>query len=919
MKLKRLMSFVLSAVMLLGGNTFTFAADDVTSDDFSKEDLEMNGYDIYKYTLPYWEGNIVYNECVYPIKSPDGEPQKAYKLMYDATEIISVRNYVMSVTYEEGRDYYLKDGMLYINPDGNIPTIEHDTIHPTENPNNLEWTVLYPTRDGKGYEFWEESSRLSGETLVVSYIHNDTWDHPIPTSVAEDLPKTMEMLTNKKDITIVVNGDSVSAGAFSSGALGLYPYADAYPAMTAKALEAKFGVNVNLVNTAIGGTMSTFTPELLDQTVIQHSPDLVIINYGMNDSSCDRVGIPKEDFKANVEGRINYIRERFPDCEFLLVSSLLGNIYTFPRERYEEHTAAYAEIAAEYEGVAFCNPQSIMGSIIDSGKDYICFMSDNMVHPNDYGMRLTTQCILAALDCPDVEEYKRDQLRRLTEYAELDKYAESEKYGELLDIIERVELAIADLDKVWNVTEAMNGVWDEIDTIHRRCDYFEDHIFNDIVTFVTCNTDGYTHSICTTCGFEYDHSFVTAPGLEHIMDEGRITAHANYKSDGKFISTCNTCGWEDVTVIPKLKDAPVLNDSNHLHIANGLNYMQTETVTPYKSGTGAFEMDICPLDISSSKVATSYVGLWFAGYGLCAAYNFRHQRVEIVSVDLPYTGEPTVYASAPYEWTTDSGRFEHNWKKFCVKISGNTVQIYIDGELILQDTNSKYSTRDEVVLPYTAGEFYLDNFKVVSGNYNPVDGRGGTDVWEWNLDTSVSHDKFYDEWIFGGYTTVKEEKATKVTKSTAVYGNHSHEVMAYISSVKPTCSLGGYREYLCETCSEIVFTDRTDPTSEAGHDIVEVGYSKRPTDTEDGELVYECTTCGDRFTQIIPAGTEIDAITGDANGDEAVDSSDLMLLTRHVAGLYAEMDEFAADINGDSLIDSTDVMILKRKIAGLSA
>jgi len=913
MKFKKIVSAVLAAILLFGGNIFSStAADKVTSKDFSLEEMSLDSYDIYKYTAPFWEGNLVLNECVYPIETND-YTMKVYPLMYDASEIISVRSYDLGTSYKEGQDYYIKNGDLYFTSTGNVPVQEYGFLHPSENPNNYDFSVYYPHADGEGYEYWTGGTDISKKALVVTYIHNDTWDHPVPHSIEKDLPGTMDKLIHKKDLTIVVNGDSVSEGALSSGAQGINPYADAYPEMTAKALAAKFGnPNVKIVNTAIGGSMSHFTPELLDNTVIQHAPDLVIINYGMNDSSCDRVGIPKEEYTANIKGRIEYIQTKLPDCEIILLSSLYGNIYTFPRERYEEHSSALHEIAAEYEGVAVCDPQAIMRSIMDQGKDFVCFMADNMVHPNDFGMRIMAQTVLAALDISDIKGYRNTLISDLTSYASPEIHVADGKRDELLSVIADAKAKISTLTNEWFINEVITAAYAEVDFIVNRC-AFEDHIFTHSLTPATCKTEGFTHSVCSVCTYTYDHDFVAPLGGEHIMDSGRDSTSPTYKKDGVFTTTCIRCGYEEHEDIPMLKDAPDIENEKLLYVHKGANYMAT-SLKPYTSGTGTVEFDICPLSFDSER--TNYVGIWFSRYALCAAYNFREQQVQIVENNLPFTGLSTIYASADYEWTPDSGEFEYNWKKFAVQISGNTVKIYIDGELILESTNSLYHATDEVALPYSVGEFYMDNFKIVQGDYDPATGEGKGKTHVWTLNNQKEYTAFRNEWGLGEYTDYSHLNCTSATISTGKYSSHTH-MASLAGTVTPTCSLPGYRDYVCNSCFKVVRLDHRDPTSKTGHTLINKKVVKAPNAWEDGLVSYDCANCFETFTQVVPANPHgVEYIPGDLNGNGVIDTIDSVYLDRIISEIGIPVEDLRpADINFDGVVNSSDAAIIKRELA----
>lgn len=63
--------------------------------------------------------------------------------------------------------------------------------------------------------------------------------------------------------------------------------------------------------------------------------------------------------------------------------------------------------------------------------------------------------------------------------------------------------------------------------------------------------------------------------------------------------------------------------------------------------------------------------------------------------------------------------------------------------------------------------------------------------------------------------------------------------------------------------------------------------------------------------------TAIDYIPGDLNGDGKVNSSDIILMRRHIAGGYEQsINESAADVNNDKRTNSTDVILMRRYIAG---
>lgn len=137
--------------VLFGCVIFPSTAE-VTVDDFTSEELDSSVYDIEKYTKPFWEGNIVYNEVVFPIKNAQGEIEP-FELMYDASEIVSVKSYTHDVTYTENVDYVLQDGNLVILPTGRISVADYEYIHRPSVPAGYGSSEIYPyylRLDGNG-------------------------------------------------------------------------------------------------------------------------------------------------------------------------------------------------------------------------------------------------------------------------------------------------------------------------------------------------------------------------------------------------------------------------------------------------------------------------------------------------------------------------------------------------------------------------------------------------------------------------------------------------------------------------------------------------------------------------------------------------------------------------------------------------
>lgn len=58
---------------------------------------------------------------------------------------------------------------------------------------------------------------------------------------------------------------------------------------------------------------------------------------------------------------------------------------------------------------------------------------------------------------------------------------------------------------------------------------------------------------------------------------------------------------------------------------------------------------------------------------------------------------------------------------------------------------------------------------------------------------------------------------------------------------------------------------------------------------------------------------------GDVNGDDEIDTKDLISIRRYMVSLEVpEFNALAADINGDGVIDTKDLILIRRYIAGYS-
>ena len=139
-------------------------------------------------------------------------------------------------------------------------------------------------------------------------------------------------------VTIVAFGDSVTHGAFAPGEID---YDSVYHRRLARKLSAiRNYVPINVINAGIGGITAKGSLQRMESQVFSHSPDLVIVAFGLND-----VNGPLEDYIASLKTVFSACIDRDIECIFLTPNML----NTYVAEDTAEQHIAYAAKTAEYQ------------------------------------------------------------------------------------------------------------------------------------------------------------------------------------------------------------------------------------------------------------------------------------------------------------------------------------------------------------------------------------------------------------------------------------------------------------------------------------------------------------------------------------------------------------------------------------------
>lgn len=339
---------------------------------------------------PFWQGGRVEGESVLFIKDAKTGEARA-SVLFPVRKVLAVRNSAGDVMYEMGKDYSFQRGSreLVLPAGSRIPARTLQQLRRPAKSQRYELTH----RDGNGEIFFGGRLEYAEMQTCVTYEHApDLWKSSVPKFDAKALPRSLAKLLNKKPLSIVTLGDSISAGANASALYDAAPFQPAYPELVRMHLQAKFQSKVEMKNLAVGGTDTKWGLMQMDK-IVALNPDLVILAFGMNDSA----GRSAPEFQANTRMMIARIRAKVPDCEFILVASMLGNRdwVRLKHEAFPQYRDALQQLCEP--GVALADLTSIWSGFLDLKKDWD--QSGNGVnHPNDFGHRVYAQVICTLLE-----------------------------------------------------------------------------------------------------------------------------------------------------------------------------------------------------------------------------------------------------------------------------------------------------------------------------------------------------------------------------------------------------------------------------------------------------------------------------------------------------------------------------------------
>ncbi len=348
---------------------------------------------------PVWAGGNVIRETFAMVEEGG---VCAAPFLYEPEEILAIESYDGTQTYQLGKDCALEDGKLMLTADSRIPRAEWKDFYYSSHRDALEGQKRtdmnfgpVSTTDGRyvRLDAIGHPELVTRFQLAVTYRTREAWPGETPSSGLEFLPRFREKMAGKEPVRIVLYGDSISCGFDCSGMYGQKPGQPVWPELVKESLERHYGVEIELINTSVGGVASDWALEHVQESVCAYRPDLVWLGFGMNDRC------PGEEYARKTGRLMEAIRSSCPETELVLMATTLPNplVKTAPFHFWayqDEYAEALRSLCGP--GAALADIQSVQKTLMKK-KRYIDMTGNLLNHPNDYLARIQAQVMAAVL------------------------------------------------------------------------------------------------------------------------------------------------------------------------------------------------------------------------------------------------------------------------------------------------------------------------------------------------------------------------------------------------------------------------------------------------------------------------------------------------------------------------------------------
>jgi acyl-CoA thioesterase-1 len=343
---------------------------------------------------PFWASSTMHGETVlFAERRPGAMPTAT--LLFPPEKLSMVRGANCSAMFQEGRDFVLDKtaGTLTLTAGSRIPSLRLAELYP---PLDSPLPKIGPRRDDPSTGLlFSEGHFFHDRQVEITYTHAPaTWSGYVPAFAGLSLPHTLRKLRAREPVTLALSGDSISQGYNASGFTGAPPFQPPYAPLVALGLERAWGSKVTCHNFAIAGWQAGDGVSDVARVAAVH-PDLVIIAYGMNDSTSRTAA----QFGSHIATIMRKIRASTPEAEFVLVSSMLPSAeWALPNlARFPEYQKVLRDLCGP--GIVLADLTSVWSELLRR-KSFHDLTGNGVNHPNDFGHRLYAQVILGLLTEP---------------------------------------------------------------------------------------------------------------------------------------------------------------------------------------------------------------------------------------------------------------------------------------------------------------------------------------------------------------------------------------------------------------------------------------------------------------------------------------------------------------------------------------
>lgn len=191
------------------------------------------------------------------------------------------------------------------------------------------------------------------------------------------LKRVFEKVSKGEKVSLAFLGGSITAGCLSSTPQTCYAYL-VYKWWRDKFREASF----EYINAGVGGTGSDFAVARVEEDVLSKNPDLIIVEFSVNDSVSDY-------FKETYEGLLRRI-----------LKSTNAAVIAFHNICYDSGSSAedmHFEIEKHY-GVPSVSIRPTIYKALKEGRFEASEITSDNLHPNDCGHKLLSCAIIRFLE-----------------------------------------------------------------------------------------------------------------------------------------------------------------------------------------------------------------------------------------------------------------------------------------------------------------------------------------------------------------------------------------------------------------------------------------------------------------------------------------------------------------------------------------